>query len=153
MSCPGRIDAPPNTRQFRKNRKNKIKCAGTASSCDFLREKVRNSSETWDKSVKNYPFSAGNTQNGGGWGKKVEILVFLGVLGPFRPPNSAKLFFGPAPLQRPKGEKKVRQWVQTSAKPRFIEIEIEKNRCLIEIFLTPNYPEICYAVQGSGGAH
>ena len=44
------------------------------------------------------------------------------------------VIFGPAPLQRPKEKKKFakyiffdRQWVQTSAKPRFIEIEIEKN--------------------------
>ena len=72
-------------------------------------------------------------------------------------------YFWPAPLQRPK-EKKVRnfffdrQWVQTPAKPRFIEIEIEKKK-LIKKMSSPNYPEICYvvpgppAVQGSGGAH
>ena len=95
----------------------------------------------------------------------LEIFVFFGGLGPSRPPNSAKLFLG-QPHYSGLRKKKVhifffdRQWVETSAKPRFTEIEIEKkNRFLIEKFLTPNYPEIWYvvprapAVQGSGGAH
>ena len=48
------------------------------------------------------------------------------------------VIFGPAPLLRPKGEKISKKkkiglkWVQTCAKPRFIEIEIEKRRFLIE---------------------
>ena len=77
------------------------------------------------------------------------ILVFFGVWGPFRPPNSAKLFLA-GPITAPQGKKKVRkiyffdrQWVQTPAKPRFIEIEIEKSRFLIRKKSTPNYPEIC----------
>ena len=53
-------------------------------------------------------------------------------------------YFWPAPLQRPEGKKKSaifffdHQWVQTPAKPRFIEIEIEKSRFLIEKNSTPN---------------
>ena len=41
---------------------------------------------------KNCPFVAGNTQNGGFW-KKMEIFVFFGALGAFRPPNSASYFW------------------------------------------------------------
>ena len=41
---------------------------------------------------------------------------------------------------------KRRGLVQTPAKPRFIEIEIEKSRFLIEKKSTPSYPEICYVV-------
>ena len=43
---------------------------------------------------KNYPFSAGNAQNGGGLGEKSGIFVFFGVVLGFRPLNSAKLFLG-----------------------------------------------------------
>ena len=118
------------------------KCAGTASGCNFLREKVRKSGKTWGNSVKNYPFSAGNTQNGGVLEKKWNFRVFWSFGA-----SSLRIlpsYFWPAPLQRPKGNKKVskkkidRQWVQTSAKPRFIEIEIEKSRFLIEKKSTPN---------------
>ena len=59
--------------------------------------------------------------------------------------NRRLSYFWPAPLQRPKEKKKKvrkkkidRQWVQTPAKPRFIEIEIEKSRFLIEKKSTPN---------------
>ena len=46
-------------------------------------------------SVKNYPFLAGNAQNGGVLEKKSGIFVVGGGgLGPSRPPNSAKLFLG-----------------------------------------------------------
>ena len=48
----------------------------------------------WGNSVKNYPFSAGNAQNGGVLEKKSGIFVFFWGLGAFRPPNSAKLFLG-----------------------------------------------------------
>ena len=84
--------------------------------------------------------------------------VFLGVLGGFRPPNSAKLFLGPK-------EKKVRnffsdrQWVQTPAKPLFIEIEIEKKSIFGRKKFDPKLPQNMHVVsgppaaQGSGGAH
>ena len=130
------------------------KCAGTASSCDFLRETVRNSDKRQGNSVKNYPCSSGNTQNVGVWGeKKSGIFVFFGC-------------FGASPHYSGLRGKKVRktiffdrQWVQTIAKPLFIEIEIEKKSIFDRKNSTPNYPEICYlvpgppAVHGSGGAH
>ena len=62
-------------------------------------------------------------------------------------------YFWPAPLQRKK-EKKVRnfffdrQWVQTSAKPLCIEIEIEKSRFLVKKFgtqITPKSAMSCLA--------
>ena len=62
-------------------------------------------------------------------GLKWKIFVFFEVLGAFRPPNSAKLFLG-QPHYSALRKKKVRifffdrQWVQTTAKPLFIEIEI-----------------------------
>ena len=74
----------------------------------------------------------------------MEILVFFGGLGPFRPPNSAKLFLGQPHYSALRKEKKSPhffsdlKWVQTCAKPRFIEIEIEKSRFLIEKISTPN---------------
>ena len=42
-------------------------------------------------SVKNYPFSAGNTQTGGLGGKKQNFRIFTS-LGAFQPPISGKLF-------------------------------------------------------------
>ena len=88
---------------FEKNRK--IYITGTASSCDFLREKVRTSGKTSGNSVKNYPFSAGNAQNGGVLKKKSGIFVFFGVLG-LSGLRILLSHFWPAPLQRLKGEKK-----------------------------------------------
>ena len=77
--------------------------------------------------------------------------MFFGVLG-LSGLRILLSYFWTAPLQRPK-EKKVRnyfffdrQWVQTPAKPRFIEIEIEKNRFLIEKKKMTN-PEIRHVVQ------
>ena len=114
--------------------------------------------------VKNYPFSAGNTQNGVGFfGGKSEKFGVFGVLGPFRPPNSAKLFLGQPHYSALGGGESPQffsdlKWVQNCAKPRFIEIEIEKSRFLIEKNSTPNYPKIGNvpgppAVHCSGGAH
>ena len=89
--------------------------------------------------------------------------MFFGVLG-LSGLRILLRHFWSAPLQRPK-EKKVRKkkidlkWVQTCAKPRFIEIKIEKRQFLIGKKSTPNYPKIFHvvpgppAVQGSGGAH
>ena len=64
-----------------------------------------------------------------------KFWCFFWGFGAFRPPNSAKLFLaGPitAPLEKKKGLQNyyffARQWVQNPAKPRFIEIEIEKSR-------------------------
>ena len=70
----------------------------------------------------------------GFWKKKSGIFVFFGVLG-LSVLRILLSYFWPAPLQRPKEKKKKvrkiiffgRQWVQTPAKPRFIEIEIEKS--------------------------
>ena len=88
-------------------------------------------------------------QNGPKW----QIFVFFEVLGAFRPPNSAKLFLG-QPHYSALREKKVRkiiffnrQWVQTPAKPLFIEIEIEKSRALVEKKNRPQItPKICHVV-------
>ena len=102
----------------------------------------------------------------GFWKKKSGIFVFFWVWG-LSGLRILLSYFWPAPLQRPKGKKKSakyifsdRQWVQTPAKPLFIEIEIRKNRFLIE---KKNRPQISpksalaylgpWAAQGSGGAH
>ena len=83
--------------------------------------------------------------------KKWNFRVFWGF-GAFRPPNSAKLFLG-QPHYSALRDKKVRNFFRppmgpNPAKPRFIEIEIEKSRFLIEKKMDPNYPKICYVVPG-----
>ena len=90
--------------------------------------------------------------------------MFFWVLVPFWPPNSAKLCLGQPHYSGLRGKKPAifppdLKWVQTTAKPFYIEIEIEKSRFLIEKFRPQITPKSAlaykgpWAVQGSGGAH
>ena len=78
--------------------------------------------------------------------KKSGIFGVFGVLGS----SGLRIllsYFWPAPLQRPKEKKKTtifffdRQWVQTRAKPLFIEIEIEKKSIFGRKKIDPKLPQ------------
>ena len=88
-----------------------------------------------------------------GFWEKSGIFAYFGVLG-LSGLRILLSYFWPAQLRRPKQKKSTQIFFLTAngskppAKPRFIEIEIEKSRFLIEKKSTPNYPEICYVVPG-----
>ena len=82
-----------------------------------------------------------------------KFSCFFGGLGPFRPPNSAKLFLGQPHYSGLRKKKSAifffdRQWVQTPAKPRFIEIELGKKIIFDRKKIDPTLPRnlLCRAL-------
>ena len=169
MSWPGplqcraaavRIDAPPNPRQFQKNKiKNAPELHLAAIFCERKSETVAKHRVTRSK----LPFFGWQYPKWRFWGEW-KIWCFLGVWG-LSGLRILPSYFWASRITAPYGKKVRNCFFRPSmgpnhtAKPRFIEIEIEKSQFLIGKISTPNFPEICHAVpcppavQGSGGAH
>ena len=102
-----RIDAPPNDRQFRKNRKKNVpELHLVAIFCEEKSETVRKHRVTRSKITL---FRLAIPKMAGFWKKKKRNFGVFWGFGAFRPPNSAKLFLG-QPHYSALREKKVRNF-------------------------------------------